>query len=240
MSSDTRPLAIVPIWLCFLLAAALAAQVALRASLHPAAPAAGALPPPPSAAALRLASFGEPQAAARLAMLYLQAFDFGGGSATPYRHLDYGRLEAWLQAILELDPRSTYPLFSAARIYAEVPDAARSRRMLDFIYREYQRDPNSRWPWLAHAALIAKHRLNDLPLALGYARAIDRQTTASDVPLWAKQMEIFILEDMNELEAVKIMLGGLLLSGRITDPAEAAFLQQRLEELEARTTPKGR
>jgi hypothetical protein len=49
-------------------------------------------------------------------------------------------------------------------------------------------------------------------------------------------MEIFILEDMNELEAAKIMLGGLLLSGRITDPAEAAFLQQRLEELEARTS----
>jgi hypothetical protein len=236
MSSDTRPLAVVPIWLCLMLAAALAAQVALRAARPPAAPAAGELPPPPSAATLRLASFGEPQAAARLAMLYLQAFDFGGGSATPYRQLDYGRLEAWLGTILELDPRSTYPLFSAARIYAEVPDAERSRRMLGFIYREYQRDPNSRWPWLAHAALIAKHRLHDLPLALAYARAIDRQTTASDVPLWAKQMEIFILEDMNELEAAKIMLGGLLLSGRITDPAEAAFLQQRLEELEARTS----
>ncbi len=240
MSSDTRPLAIVPIWLCLLLAAALAAQVALRASRHPAAPAAGELPPPPSAAALRLASFGEPQAAARLAMLYLQAFDFGGGSSTPYRHLDYGRLEAWLETILELDPRSTYPLFSAARIYAEVPDAARSRRMLEFVHREYLRDPNSRWPWLAHAALIAKHRLKDLPLALAYARAIDRQTTASDVPLWAKQMEIFILEDMNELEAAKIMLGGLLLSGRITDPAEAAFLKQRLEELEARTARQAR
>jgi hypothetical protein len=236
MSSDTRPLAVVPIWLCLMLAAALAAQVALRAARPPAAPAAGELPPPPSAATLRLASFGEPQAAARLAMLYLQAFDFGGGNATPYRQLDYGRLEAWLGTILELDPRSTYPLFSAARIYAEVPDAERSRRMLGFIYREYQRDPNSRWPWLAHAALIAKHRLHDLPLALAYARAIDRQTTASDVPLWAKQMEIFILEDMNELEAAKIMLGGLLLSGRITDPAEAAFLQQRLEELEARTS----
>ena len=47
-------------------------------------------------------------------------------------------------------------------------------------------------------------------------------------------MEIFILEDMNELEAAKIMLGGLLASGRITDPAEAKFLKERLEALEAR------
>jgi hypothetical protein len=39
---------------------------------------------------------------------------------------------------------------------------------------------------------------------------------------------------MNELEAAKIMLGGLLASGRITDPAEAKFLKGRLDELEAR------
>jgi hypothetical protein len=95
------------------------------------------------------------------------------------------------------------------------------------------RDPNRRWPWLAHAALVAKHRLGDLPLARRYASAVQRYTTAPDVPLWAKQMEIFILEDMNELAAAKIMLGGLLESGKIEDPAELRFLQQRLQELEA-------
>ena len=54
------------------------------------------------------------------------------------------------------------------------------------------------------------------------------------MPLWAKQMEIFILEDMNELEAAKIMLGGLLQSGTVRDPAELRFLKERLDELEAR------
>jgi hypothetical protein len=239
VSGEARPLAAVPAWVYALLAAALAAQVAWRVP-QVRAGAAAELPPPPSLAALRLASFGEPEATARLAMLYLQSFDFSGGDATPYRQLDYSRLEAWLGTILELDPRSSYPLFSAARIYAEVPDAARSRRMLEFVYRQYLRDPNARWPWLAHAALIAKHRLGDMALARRYAQAIDRHTTARDVPLWARQMEIFILEDMNELEAAKIMLGGLLLSGRITDPVEAAFLKQRLDELEARLARKGR
>jgi hypothetical protein len=47
-------------------------------------------------------------------------------------------------------------------------------------------------------------------------------------------MEIFILEDMNELEAAKIMIGSLLLSGKINDPAELRFLKGRLDELEAR------
>jgi hypothetical protein len=196
------------------------------------------LPAAPRPEALRLASFGEPEAAARLAMLYLQSFDLGGANTLPYQKLDYARLIDWLGAILALDPRSDYPLFSAARVYAEVPDPARSRAMLEFVYREFLRDPNRRWPWLAHAALLAKHRLHDLPLALRYATAIDEKTRAPDVPSWAKQMRVFILEDMNELEAAKILLGGLLASGKITDPAEARFLEQRLKELEARGTAR--
>jgi hypothetical protein len=235
MSGAQRPASAVPGWLWTLLFAALAAQLAW----HAAAPSVGVraedLPPPPRARVLRLASFGEPEALARLAMLYVQAFDLGGGNALPYQRLDYPRLTGWLGAILGLDPRSQYPLFAAARVYAETPDRARMRQMLDFIYRQYFGDPNRRWPALAHAALLAKHELHDLPLARRYAAAIDQYTTAPDVPLWAKQMEIFILEDMNELEAARIMLGGLLASGKITDPGEARLLKDRLDELQRRS-----
>jgi hypothetical protein len=214
-----------PAWIWIFLAAMLAAQLAWHAGLGKPRLAAEALPPAPRAPVLRLAAFGEVEAASRLSMLYLQAFDL--------RALDYGRLIAWLRTLLELEPRGQYPLFAAARIYAEHPDPARSRAMLEFIHEQFQLDPDRRWPWLAHAALLAKHRLKDLPLARRYAAAIDRDVRA-EVPLWARQMEIFILEDMNELEAARIVLGGLLASGRITDPAEAAFLRQRLEEMSRR------
>ncbi len=236
MSRNERPLTAVPRALWVLLFVTLAAQIAWQHAGRPGLPSAGDLPPAPSAQALRLAAFGEPEALARIAMLYVQSFDLAAGNSLPYQQLDYRRLVAWLESILELDPRSDYPLFSAARIYAEVPDPARSRIALEFVYQAFLRDPNRRWPWLAHAALVAKHRLGDLSLARRYAAAIDRYTTAPDVPLWAKQMEIFILEDMNEVEAARIMLGGLLESGRIRDPAEARFLAQRLKELEARSS----
>jgi hypothetical protein len=219
------------VWAALL--ACLALQLALRASEPAAPPSAEDLPPPPRAATLRLAGLGESAAAARLAMLYLQAFDLHAGNELAYRRLDYARLVAWLRAILDTDPRSDYPLFAAARVYAEVPDERRARMMLEFVYEEFAKDPDRRWPWLAHAALLAKHRLRDLPLALRYATALERQTTGTDVPLWAKQMEIFILEDMNELDAARIMLGGLLETGRIADPAERRFLQWRLEQLGA-------
>lgn len=216
----------VPPWVLLLLAGSLAAQLLWRATLGPPRLDEEALPPAPSAQALRLASFGEAPAAARLSMLYLQAFDL--------RMLDYAQLARWLRTLLELDARSQYPLFAAARVYAEHPDAARSRLMLELVHEQFLLDPERRWPWLAHAALLAKHRLKDLPLARRYAAAIDRHTRNADVPLWARQMEVFILEDMNELEAARIMLGGLLASGRITDPAEAAFLKERLEALEGK------
>jgi hypothetical protein len=172
-------------------------------------------------------------------MLYLQSYDYNSSNSLPYRNLDYGRLIGWLQSIQTIDPLNEYPLFAAARIYAEVPDAQRQRMMLEFIYAEYLADPNRRWPWAAHAALVAKHRLKDLPLALKYANAIDQLTTSPHIPLWAKQMQVFILEDMNEPNAARIMLGGLLASGKIRDQAERRFLEDRLKKLEAKDFSSG-
>ncbi len=229
-----RPLSAVPGWILCLLAAAVAAQIGWQFASRGEAPSAADLPVAPSAQALRLASLGETAALARLAMVWLQSFDSRGDNAIPYRRLDYGRLIDWLAAIQATDPRSGYPLFAAARVYAENADAHKARRMLEFIELEFSRDPNRRWVALAHAALLAKHRLNDLPLARRYAAVIQRQTTDPTVPDWARQMEIFILEDMNELEAARIMLGGLLATGRIRDPDERRFLQGRLEQMEQR------
>lgn len=228
MIRDERALSAVPPWLWAALILCVAAQLGWHAARAPGGGASGAsLPPAPRAEAVRLASFGEREAAARLVALHLQSFDVAG--------YDARRVIAWLEAALALDPRSAYPLFSAARVYAEVPDAARSRAMLEFIHREFLRDPERRWPWLAHAALLAKHRLRDLPLARRYAADLQRLVKSADVPAWVTQMEIFILEDMDELEAAKVLLGGLLASGRIQDPGEARFLKQRLDALEART-----
>ena len=234
LSADERPVAAVPGWILGLLAAAFAAQLAWHVLRQPVPPTAADLPPAPAAQMLRLASFGEPAALARLAMVWLIAFDSRGDNAIPYQKLDYGRLLAWLDAILTADPRSDYPLFAASRIYAENTDPAKTRRMCEYIFSVFAEDPNRRWAALAQAALLAKHRLHDLPLARRYAAAIQRYTTDPTVPSWARQTEIFILEDMDELEAAKVMLGGLLATGRIRDEEERRFLQGRLEEIERR------
>src|SRR5262245_20385490 len=210
-----RALASVPRVVLALLIAGLGAQIALRASAPSPRASARDLAPPPSIGVLRLASFGDPVALAKALMLYLQAFDYQSGSKVPYRDLDYDRLEPWLTRILDLAPKAQYPLMAAARLYAEVPDEAKQRGMLEFVYRQFLLDPNRRWPWLAHATELAKHRLHDLPLALRYARAIQRYAVAPNVPLWARQMEAFILEDMDELETARLSIGGYIQSGDV-------------------------
>jgi hypothetical protein len=207
-------------------------QVFLNNSLPHAVGKAAELPPPPSPTTLKLISFGEPHLAAQLMLLYLQASDTQPGTNLRYLDLDYQRVGSWLGTILAMDSVSQYPLLIASHLYAQVPNENKQRMMLDFIYREFLIDPNRRWPALAHASVIAKHRLKDLPLALKYANAIANNTTAKEVPSWAKQMPIFILEDMGELEAAKVLIGGLLESGKITDTHEINFLVKRLEALE--------
>jgi hypothetical protein len=220
--------ALVPRRVVASLVIALAAQVGWQAARGGASKSHDELPPAPGAPALRLASFGEPEAVARLAMIFVQSREV----------VDYARLFVWLEDVLALDPRSQYPLFAAARIYAETADEERARAALEFVYRHFLGDPARRWPWLAHAALLAKHRLKDLGLARKYARALEQHTARVPLPLWARQMEIFILEDMNELEAARIMIASWLQSGQLDDPAELRFLKQRLEELEARIAEK--
>ena len=228
-----RPISIVPGVVLGLLGAALAAQIVLKtAEPRPAATALD-LPAPPPRAALRLAAMGEPIATANMLSLYLQAFDTQPGISIPFKDLDYVKVESWLSNILELDPSGQYPLMMASQIYAQVPDMQKQRQMLDFTYRKSLIDPNRRWRWLAHAAIMAKHRLNDPALALRYARALSEHATASSVPDWAKQMHIFVLEDIGEIETVKILLGGLLVSGTVTDPHEMHFLTERLKALQS-------
>src|SRR5258706_12478623 len=230
-----RPIAGVPRGVLALLALGLAGQIALKASAPPPRAAAEDLGAAPSIATPSLPTFGDPVALAKALMLYLQAFDYQSGSKVPYRDLDYGRLEAWLARILELDPRGQYPLLAASRLYAEVPVEAKQRSMLEFIYRQVLLDPNRPWPWLAHATAPAKHTLPDLPPALRYAEAMQRYAVADHVPLWAEQMEIFILEDIDELETARLIIRGYVQSRSVKDPAELRFLEERLKQLEART-----
>jgi hypothetical protein len=103
--------------------------------------------------------------------------------------------------------------------------------MCEFVHARFLEAPDLRWRWLAHCAIMAKHRLQDPELALRYATEITRH--AGTASTWARQMRIFILEDMGEIGSAKILLGGLLATGEVTDRSELNFLTERLMAMES-------
>ena len=190
------------------------------------------LPEPPSKIESQLMGLGDSIAISKLFMLWLQAFDNQPGVSVPFKNLDYQRVINWLERILTLDPKGQYPLLAAGRVYGVVTDDEKKRQMLEFISEQFSEDPDRRWPSMIHAIYVAKHRLKDYPLALEYAHAVAQQVTVKDIPPWVKQMEIYVLEDMGEIESAKVLIGGLLESGAITDAHELKFLLDRLDRLE--------
>lgn len=212
------------------------AQLSWHSRQQPIGARANDLPYPLSARAYVIASLGEPVMAAKLLNLWLQAFDNQPGISIPLHALDYSVVTQWLDTILELDPNGDYPMLAAARVYGSVNDRAKQRVMTDFIFEKFTQDPDKHWRWLANAVIIAKHELKDMQLALKYAEALADSTTSENVPYWAKDMKIVVLEDMGEIEAAKVLVGGLIASGEITDPNELNFLQNKIREIEEKST----
>ena len=232
-NSATRPLSTVPLPVLAVLIASLVIQVCWSYAQPRTAATAEALPNAPDTRLLRLYGLGEPDTLAKILMLWLQAFDNQPGVSIPFARLDYARVVNWLDALLDLDNRFQYPLLSASRVYTETPDDAGKRQMLEFVHRRFLDDPNRRWPWMAHAVYVAKHRIKDLQLALKYANALRRNVSSAAAPPWATQMEIFVLEDLGEIESARIIIGGLLASGRLAgNDNELQFLKSKLAELQ--------
>jgi hypothetical protein len=222
---DTVPRGLLALFVAALLMHAVLRHVEPRPSAV-----AAALPALPTHSAMLVASLGERQALAQGLMLYLQAFDNQPGVSVPFAALDYARVMAWLAAALRLDDHTQYPLMMASQLYGQVNDADRQRAMCEFVHRVFIEQPDQRWRWLAHCAIMARHRLKDMPLALRYAEDITQR--AGQASSWARQMRIFLLADMGEVERAKVLLGGLLAGNEVRDAKEQHFLTEQLLRLQ--------
>lgn len=230
-SSLQKPIQSVPKTLIFLFAFSLLLQISWHRYALTTENNRQVLSSAPSAKQLAVMSLGEPEVLAKFLMLWIQSLDNQPGISLPLKELNYEHLIDWLHSISQLDQKSQYTLFSAAHFYASVPDSDKQRKTLTFIEHRFKKYPNHYWRWLAHASIIARHRLRDNDLALHYAQLLRQLATSRYVPNWAKQLEIGILEEKGEYESVRLLIGGLLSEGKITDPHELMFLNERLKKM---------
>ena len=233
-----RPLTDVPRSVKVLLVVSLCMQLLWHSMQDPVVAKATDLAPPLSTRTYVMSSLGEPIAASKFLNLWLQAFDNQPGASISFHQLNYPRLTEWLDTILELDPEGHYPMLVAARVYGSIKNPEKQRIMLDYVFYKFNENPNKYWRWLAHVVITAKHELKDLDLALKYANALSEKATGDNVPYWAKDMKIIVLEDMGEVEAAKGLVKALIESNEITDPYELNFLIQKIAVLEEKVSKK--
>lgn len=233
-----RPLNDVPRSIKALLILTLALQLIWHSLQDPVVAKAEDLAAPLSTRTYVMSSLGEPIAASKFLNLWLQAFDNQPGASISFHELDYDRITQWLDTSLELDPRGHYPMLVASRVYGSIKNPEKQRVMMQYVFYKFNQEPNKYWRWLAHAVITAKHELKDYDLALKYANALADKATGANVPYWAKDMRIIVLEDMGEVEAAKILVGALIESKQITDPYELKFLTQKIAVLEEKSSNK--
>jgi hypothetical protein len=167
-----------------------------------------------------------------LLMFKVQLHDNQRGRHENYKNLDYKTLGQWLLTLSQLNQQSDYPAFLAARVYSQVDDPEKIRMIIDVIDQLFEQAPALHWRRMTEACLLAKHRLNDLDLALKLASKVAALPDSITLPFWARDMKIILLDELNELESAQILISSMLQSGSITDNDEIRFLQSRLLKIQ--------
>ena len=177
-------------------------------------------------------SMGSEQLLSYLLALGLQLHDSQAGRHLDYDLIDYPVLIEWLDTISDMAEDTEYPMLLASRVYTAASDRERLRQILAFIERRFDDGPGLHWRRLAEASVIARHRLDDLDLALSMAQKLAAAPASADMPRWARDFEFLLLAEMNELETAIAIIQALLATNSIQDPDELRFLKGKLSEFQ--------
>ncbi len=169
------------------------AQFALSHEIRGLQPSADVIPPAPSADAVKARAFGDDQFLYRQLAHDLQNFGDTGGRVTTMRDYDPDRVLAWLGVLDGLDSDAAYHLFLTVRYFAQTPDPAALRRLIEYVKDRVAQNPERHAIWAADAIYIAQARLRDLGLAMEIGAVLDRGNP-SNVPLIVRQLPAYLYE----------------------------------------------
>lgn len=166
------------------------------------------VPPVPTQRAVQALSLGDEQFYFRLKAFDIQNAGDTFGRTTPLKDYNYADLYKWWTILDSLDSRSNFvpPLVSYYYGSSQLP-----KRDLPYVIKYLEEhadtDPATKWWWYSQAVYHAKHRLEDLDLALRIAHKLAAIPEDVDAPLWVRQMPAFIEEAKGEYNtACKIIL----------------------------------
>lgn len=177
---------------------ALALQVGFWEKTYLTLPKLGILEPVPSDMEAEALSFGDKQLYFRAQALNLQFMGDTWGRSTPLKDYDYKEVYKWLSFLDKYDPKSNMLPSAAAYYYSKTQRSSDVKYLLDYIEERAVKDPEANWWWLSQSIYLANSILKDRPRAARMAALL--RTVKADIPIWARQMEAFIQEDLGDKE----------------------------------------
>lgn len=215
----------------FCLALAFGLNTAFWFGAHETAAHWGGVPPVPTKNGARIMTLGDEQFSYRLGALTLQNLGNSGGRVTAVKDYDYKKLGQWFWLLHALDPASNHVPMMAAYYFGATQVPEDVAVVVQYLGAIGQNPVGNKWRWLAHAIFLARHRMDDVPLALDMAYALSRMQPVGDVlPAWARQMPAFVLADQGEKQTARRLIEEILMTATGLHPNEVNFMRSYLVE----------
>lgn len=185
------------------------------------------VPDVPGEETVKALSLGDEQFFFRLLGLQLQNSGDTFGRFTALKKYDYHKLYHWFRLLDKLDARSSYIPSMAAHYFSQTQKREDVKYVVDYLVEHSAERPEEKWFWLVQAIYLANHKLENRQLAIQIAKHLEGDY---DIPIWARQMPVFMYEQSGEAEAALGVLLAILTNAKDLDRGELNFMQHLVEE----------
>jgi hypothetical protein len=149
-------------------------------------------------------SLGDHQAYFRLKTLDLQMAGDTFGRTTALKDYNFPLLKEWFFFLDTLDSKSNFAPSIAAYYFSRTQNPPDVIYTLDYLEAHADKDPSTKWWWYSQAIYLANSVLGDKERALQIAKKL--RVAEGDLPLWARQMEVFIQEDLGNKDTAEAIM----------------------------------
>lgn len=182
------------------------------------------VPPPPTKLAASAGFLGDDELAYRSLAITLQSFGNSTGQVIALKDYNYHNLGKWFFLEDSLNSRSEYVPFLAGNYFGASQDPSQLGPLIDYLRVVGKRPEGEKWRWLGMAVFLARHRMNDMPLALSLSEELAK-TYRPGMPAWPLQMKAIVASSMGEKDmAYGMMLEMLNTQAKTMDPAETRYM----------------
>lgn len=183
---------------------ALLAQIAVWYSTMHIKPNLEITPEIPTAKQTEAFSLGDKELYFRSKTLDLQMAGDTFGRTTALKDYDFPLLKKWFFYLDSLDAKSNFTPSIAAYYFARTQHPKDTIYVLDYLEKHADNDPKNKWWWYSQGIYLANSVLGDKQRALEIA--VKLRNVQGDLPIWARQMEAFMREDLGDKDSAELIM----------------------------------